>query len=60
VYKVVYASSQEKDFRTMQDIADALGIEYETVKMHIYHRRQGKDPISISERGERVKIYERE
>jgi len=44
----------------MQDIADALGIEYETVKMHIFHRRQGKDPISISERGEKVKIYERD
>lgn len=56
--RVEYLSGCRRDFESLSSLADALDITYDAVKMHLYKRRHGADPISCDENGNRFRIYE--
>lgn len=55
---VEYMSGGSLHFSVMSMVAEALGIDYSVVKMHLYKRRHGFDPVSTDKRGNKVRIYE--
>lgn len=55
---IVEHGSTRTFYGSMAQIAEDIGIEYDAVKMHVFRRRHGKDPISTDAQGRQVKIFE--
>ena len=54
---VEFESGYRKNFTTMSNAADFLGVEYEVVKIHLYKRKHGIDTVSKDQHGKKFRIY---
>jgi hypothetical protein len=54
---VEYVSGLRKRFTTMSSISEALGVEYDVVKIQLYKRKHGIDSVSTDQHGEKFRIY---